>query len=91
MVRASNENETHGGGSPASKLSSCARRYPPLKVSQIYVSRRSGSVATHFATVSGTAGMYSTDESSVPLCSLSTACTKSQCPVEECRFVNNCW
>ena len=37
-------------------------------------------IEPHFLTHSGTAGMYNTDESSLPLCSPSTACTVSQCP-----------
>lgn len=40
------------------------------------------STTLHFLTVNGTAGIYSTDESPAPVCSLSTACTKSQCPTK---------
>ena len=43
-------------------------------------------IEPHFLIHSGTAGMYNTDESSLPLCSLSTACTVSQCPNQSVRI-----
>ena len=42
--------------------------------------RRRRGEKTDFWKVTGTAGMYSTDESPRPTCSLSTAWTRSQCP-----------